>query len=75
MKQLCAQVLKEISEHLERHPMGEFYFGKLAASNPLLLQKLREGKVVTPATLDKARFFVREREARLGKAEKTEAAE
>ena len=55
--------------------MGEFYFGKLAASNPLLLQKLREGKVVTPATLDKARFFVREREARLGKAEKTEAAE
>ena len=65
MKQLCAQVLEEISEHLDRHPMGEFYFGKRAASNPLLLKSLREGKVVAPATLDKARAFIRRREAGL----------
>lgn len=49
----CKRVLKQIEAHLEQHPCGEKYFGKVAAKYPLAIEKLREGTIVGPVILDK----------------------
>jgi hypothetical protein len=42
-------------------PIGEKYFGKLAAGNVRLIERLRDGKTVTMRTAERVRAFIKER--------------
>lgn len=42
-------------------PIGEKYFGKLAAGNVRLIERLRDGKTVTMRTAERVRTFIKER--------------
>jgi hypothetical protein len=64
VRERCAQVLKRVEQHLKDFPVGETYFGKIAASNPYALRSLREGRILTPETLDKLSAYVDLREER-----------
>ena len=52
------QLLAEIEGFLSRTGMGETYFGKKAANNPYLVQRLRDRGRVWPETAEKVRRFI-----------------
>jgi hypothetical protein len=52
------QLLSEIEAFLARTGMGETYFGKKAAKNPYLVQRLRDGGRIWPETGDLVRLFI-----------------
>ena len=56
---------KEVETHLSNHPMGVDYFGMVAARNPSLVRRLREGRGVNALTIDKVREYMRNREREL----------
>lgn len=58
----CETVLKRIEAHLLEHPCGESYFGMAAAKNPGAVARLRQNKIVGPATLDKLLAHIEARE-------------
>jgi len=74
VRERCTQVLKRVERHLRDFPVGGTYLGKVAASNPYALRSLREGRILSPETLDKLLAYVEAREERLTKAA-SEAAE
>ena len=51
-------LLSEIETFLAATGVGETYFGKLAANNPWLVKRLREGSRVWPETEDRIRAFM-----------------
>lgn len=61
----CKRVLARIERHIRDFPVGETYFGKVAASNPYAVRSLREGRILSPDTLDRLMEFIATREARL----------
>lgn len=75
MRETCAAVLQEIEDHLEAYPMGATYFGQRAATYPFLVERLREGRLVGPALLDKARRFISERQREKQEQESNEQRE
>lgn len=72
-RQHCSRVLARIERHVKEYPCGETYFGKVAASNPYAVRSLREGRILSPDTLDRLLEFIDEREKRLDKAVKADA--
>ena len=52
------QLLAEIEVFLAATGMGETYFGKKAANNPYLVQRLRDGGRIWPETGDLVKAFI-----------------
>lgn len=54
------ELLNEIRAFLSRTGMGRTYFGKLAANNGWLVDRLEAGKTVTVRTVERVRAFIAE---------------
>jgi hypothetical protein len=62
-RQHCSRVLARVERHIADFPVGETYLGKVAASNPYAVRSLREGRILSPDTLDRLVKYIEQREA------------
>ncbi len=62
MSELREKVLEKVENHLRDYPIGERYFGQLAADQTYIVERLRSGGKSSPATYYKILRFIEERE-------------
>ena len=60
---MTEQLLKEIDRFLERYPMAESTFGKMAVNDGKLVRRLKEGGRCWPETEDRIKEFMRSYES------------
>jgi hypothetical protein len=65
IKEQCAALLVEVDAHLEKYPMGEYYFWVKAVNSPQFRQTLVTGSIRKLEKLDQLRAFIKDRESHL----------